>query len=401
MSLASNIGSALIGAGGKAMEVAVTLWNSTVTGPTSLLNSYLNTNPAQAAQAVKNVAASGTSASQDAVSAGIGTAFNLVGKGSTVWNIGMAIGAALVVFYFFAGWLKNAINVRDDITLDNIWKFVIRVMLIEMLLVNIPGLVEEFMTLGYVITNEVAGNVQPLPSASEFASNSGSYKTDYTMSDLKGRDQLADGTYVTYTYKDGNGYTKSVTASDLQKVGLDPANASSYTDYLNNHQADKAADDYGYFCGIQNRLETEKTSAGGWLSAGGVCLVGGLLGALVIIVSTIALVTAVISRLFRVLISIPFAPAAIAGFAGGQEYAGRGMAWIRSFIGFLLEAVVILLAINVSGALFSAGATGNLIQAGNGTAGVLASIMNMVIPVTVTTAVAGGADTLIRKIIGF
>ena len=55
----------------------------------------------------------------------------------------------------------------------------------------------------------------------------------------------------------------------------------------------------------------------------------------------------------------------------------------------------------VCGAMFSWGASGSLIKAGNGTAGVLASIMNMVIPVTVTTAVAGGADTLIRKIIGF
>lgn len=385
MSLASNIGSALIGAGGKAMEVAVTLWNTVCTGQNSLLNSYLSVNPAAGKGAP----------------AGIDTAYKLVSEGGAIWNIGMSIGAALVVFYFFAGWLKNAINVRDDITLENIWKFVIRVMLIEMLLVNIPGLVAEFMTIGYAITDTVAGEVQPLPSASQFAAQAGGYRTDYTWGDLTGRDQTADGVYTTYTYKDAYGYTQAVSAKDLAKAGLSTDTPSSYLEYLNNYQAKKAAEDYGYFCGIQNQLEAAKTSAGGWLSAGGVCLVGGLLGALVIIVSTISLVSAVVSRMFRVLISIPFAPAAIAGFAGGPEYSQRGMAWIRSFVGFLLEAVVILLAINICGAMFSAGASGTLIQAGGGTAGVLASIMNMVIPVTVTTAVAGGADTLIRKIIGF
>ena len=384
MSLASSIGSALIGTGGKAMEVAVALWNSVCTGQGSLLNSYLSVNPA-----------SGNAAD------GIKTAYSLVASGSSIWNIGMAIGAALVVFYFFAGWIKNAINVRDDITLENIWKFVIRVLLIEMLLVNIPGLISEFMTIGYAITNEAAGNVEPLPSASEFAAQSGSFKKDYTWNDLTAMDQAADGSVSSYLYKDANGYTHTVTAKDVSKAGLDSSVPASYLEYLNRHQAEAAANDYGYFCGIQNQLEGAKTTAGGWLSAGGICLIGGLLGALVIIVSTLSLVTAVVSRLFRVLISIPFAPAAIAGFAGGQEYSLRGMAWIRSFIGFLLEAVVILLAINICGAMFSWGASGSLIKAGNGTAGVLASIMNMVIPVTVTTAVAGGADTLIRKIIGF
>lgn len=379
MSLASSIGSALIGTGGKAMEVAVKLWNTVCTGEGSLLNSYLSTNPAAG----------------DA-QYGIHTAYKLVSEGSSIWNIGMAIGGALVVFYFFAGWLKNAINVRDDINLENIWKFIIRVMLIELLLVNIPNLYKEFMTIGYAITNTVAGETKPLPSASEYASKTGGFKTNYTMNDLKLEDKNK-----CYSYKDANGYSHTVTSKDLERVGLDSSDEQSFVEYLNKHQATKSANDYGYFCGIQNQLEGSKTSDGEWLSAGGICLIGGLLGAIVIIVSTISLVTAVISRMFRVLISIPFAPAALAGFAGGQEYSQRGMAWIRSFLGFLLEAIVILLAINICGAMFSSGADASLIKEGNGTAGVLASIMNMVIPVTVTTAVAGGADTLIRKIIGF
>ena len=393
MSLASNIGSALIGTGGKAMEVAVTLWNSVCTGQGSLLNTYLSVNPATAIQETES--AGDTTAVVQNAKNGISTAYKMVSTGSNIWKIGMAIGAALVVFYFFAGWIKNAINVRDDITLENIWKFVIRVMLIELLLVNIPALIEEFMTIGYAITNEIAGEVEPLPSAMEFAGKAASSKKTYTESDITPSD---DG--HTFYYTDDYGNSRSFNEKDLSRVGLSNT-ASDHVTYLNEKKAEAEANDFGYFCGIYEQISGTKTTAGEWLSAGGVCLIGGLLGALVIIVSTITLVTAVISRLFRVLISIPFAPAAIAGFAGGQEYSQRGMSWIRSFIGFLLEAVVILLAINICGAMFSWGASGTLIEAGTGTAGVLASVMNMVIPVTVTTAVATGADTLIRKIIGF
>ena len=129
-------------------------------------------------------------------------------------------------------------------------------------------------------------------------------------------------------------------------------------------------------------------------------LIGGLIGGMVIIVCGVSIVLAVLSRLFKLLLCIPFAPVAFAGFAGGGEFSQSGIAWIRTFIGYALEAVVIALAITISFGLFK---DASLFSTGSKDTGVVAMVLMICeycMPMITASACVKGAEITVRRCLG-
>ena len=66
--------------------------------------------------------------------------------------------------------------------------------------------------------------------------------------------------------------------------------------------------------------ETGESEGSSWFSAGLIALIGGVVGMFTILVSGVELAITVIKRLFKVYMCVPFAPVALAGFAGGRKF---------------------------------------------------------------------------------
>jgi hypothetical protein len=114
----------------------------------------------------------------------------------------------------------------------------------------------------------------------------------------------------------------------------------------------------------------------------------------------VSLVLSVLSRLFKLLLCVPFAPAAFAGFAGGHEFAQTGIAWLRTFIGYALEAVVIALAISISYGMFK---DANIFSAG-AKSGSIVSLLLLIcgycMPMVTACACVKGAEMTVRRCLG-
>ncbi|MCD8154397.1 MAG: type IV secretion system protein [Clostridiales bacterium] len=167
--------------------------------------------------------------------------------------------------------------------------------------------------------------------------------------------------------------------------------ATSITAEVEANEAD------GLFDEMKEELDDDDADGGTWLAYGLVAMFGGVIGGLVIIVCAIQLVLAVMSRLFRMLLCIPFAPVAFAGFAGGREFSQSGIAWLKTYVGYCLEAVVIILAIDISYGLFQdTSAFGSV----DGVVGVVLGICEYCLPMITACACVRGADTVVRRCLG-
>lgn len=150
---------------------------------------------------------------------------------------------------------------------------------------------------------------------------------------------------------------------------------------------------------VRDALEEDEAGGGEWLSYGFLGIIGGLLGMMVIIVCGVSIVLSVLSRLFKMLLCIPFAPVAFAGFAGGHEFAQTGIAWLRTFIGYGLEAVVIILSINISFGMFSDASFFSV--SGKGTnIDMILLICECCMPMVTACACVKGAELTVRRCLG-
>lgn len=155
------------------------------------------------------------------------------------------------------------------------------------------------------------------------------------------------------------------------------------------------------FKDLEESLEDDDDADGGTYLAYGFCgMIGGMVGGVVIIVCGINIVLAVLSRLFKLLLCIPFAPVAFAGFAGGGEFSATGIAWIRTFIGYALEAVVIALALTISFGLFK---DASLFSAGSKDKGIVMMVLTICeycMPMITASACVKGAELTVRRCLG-
>lgn len=239
----------------------------------------------------------------------------------SVYTMALGIAASLTVLFFVLGWLRESIDIRNNFSLENMFRFFVRYALAASLLVNSLALV--------------------------------------------------------------TGITECATAIvGTMNVDIESENID------------------GVFNDLAETMKEEEADGGTWLAVGVCCLIGGIIGGLVIIVCGITLVLSVLSRLFEMLLCIPFAPVAFSGFAGGGEFSQTGIAWIKTFLGYALKAVVIALAIQISFGLFQ---DASLFQTNHEAADVTAVILMICeycMPMVTACACVKGAETIVRRCLG-
>lgn len=240
----------------------------------------------------------------------------------SIYSLAMGVAASLAVLFFVMGWLRESIDIRNNFTLENTFRFFVRFAITVSLIVNSLALVQGIVQCSTAVVS--------------------------TMS------------------------------IQMQETEVD-----------------------GIFEELRDAIKEDDSSDGGtWLAMGFGCMIGGLLGGLVIIVCAVTLVLSVLSRLFKLLLCIPFAPVAFAGFAGGAEFSQSGIAWLRTFIGYALEAVVIALAISISFGLFqdaglfgSSGGEVNMVT-------LILQICEYCMPMITACVCVKGAEMTVRRCLG-
>ena len=157
--------------------------------------------------------------------------------------------------------------------------------------------------------------------------------------------------------------------------------------------------DSDVFDSFKSQLAEDKASGGTVLSSGLVGMVAGFFGAAIIIVCGVQILLTVFSRLFKMYLCIPFAPAAFAGFAGGSSFNQTGIAWLRTFIGYALEAVVIALAIAISYGLTKDAAAFNTTGEAS-VIGIMLTVCGYCVPMLACSSSAKLADNTVRRCLG-
>lgn len=240
----------------------------------------------------------------------------------SIYSLSMGVAASLAVLFFVMGWLKESIDIRNNFTLENMFRFFVRYIITATLIVNSLALVTGIIDCASAVVS--------------------------TMS-----------------------------------VGMQ----------------DKSVD--GIFDNLKESIEKDDDADGTtWIALGFGGMVGGLIGGIVIIVCGISLVLSVLSRLFKVLLCIPFAPVAFAGFAGGAEFSQSGIAWLRTYIGYALEAVVIVLAILISFGLFQDATLFHTESTETNLASLILQICEYCMPMIAACACVKGAEMTVRKCLG-
>lgn len=231
------------------------------------------------------------------------------------YNTFMGIGASLMVLYFVIGWLRESIDIRNNFTLENMFRFFMRLSLTAGLLTNGLSLIKDVMSLSALLAGEVGAELLAAYSAT----------------------------------------------------------------------------------GIFDSL-TEGVSGGGYMAVGFLCMLGGFIGMLVVIVSGITILFSVLSRFYKIFLCIPFAPIALSSFAGGQGLSQSGVSWIKTFLGYCLEVVVIALALVIAFKLFN-GRTFFSTSSG-GWSGAVLAICEICLPLVTAVGCVKGAEEIIRKSLG-
>ncbi len=160
------------------------------------------------------------------------------------------------------------------------------------------------------------------------------------------------------------------------------------------------------FASVKTALEDEGDEDG-WMIVicGLICLLLSLFGAVIIVINGVKLIITVMQRVFKLLIAVPIGPVALAGFAGGNEFKQTGEAWIKTFIGYAFEAVVIAIAIQISMSMFGNISIVSKIPNGNHDAihyitVATLSIVDCVLPMIAANTCASGAENIVRHCMG-
>ena len=242
----------------------------------------------------------------------------------SLFNISMGIAASLSILFFVIGWLNESIDVRNNFTLENMFRFFIRYIITATLIVNSLALVR--------------------------------------------------GTVECSTALVG-----AVNVSSLGTQGGDVENV---------------------FKDLITKMEDDEATGTEWLGTGIISMIAGLFGGIVILVCGIQLILAVLSRLFKMYLCIPFGPVALSSFAGGQTISQTGIAWIRTLLAYALEAVVIAIAIKISFGLFADGSIMANTGGEDGALGAILTIVEYCLPMITACACVKGAEATIRRCLG-
>lgn len=301
MDFISSMGTALLNMAGSLLGFGYSGWSTCV----ELGEKYLSKNPRN----------------------GFGGGWSAVTSPAGVYGIMETLAASLLVLYFVLGWLNESIDIRNNFTLENMFRFFVR-----------------FAIAGTMVT-----------SATSFASG------------------ISDISVAVVTQ-----------CAQVQVQETEPQEV---------------------FASVKTAVEDEGDDGGGTLLACGlICLIGSLFGMVIIIVCGINILITVLSRTFRLLLCIPFAPVAFAGFAGGHEFSQMGIAWLKAFTGYAFEAVVIAVSIylsmNMFGDLSILKALTNDHTLNYYIGYALLTVVNCCIPMIACSACVKGAENVVRRCLG-
>ena len=241
-----------------------------------------------------------------------------------LFNISMGIAASLSILFFVIGWLNESIDVRNNFTLENMFRFFIRYIITATLIVNSLALVRGTVDCSTALVSAV-----------------------------------------------------NVSASSMQGESVE-----------------------NVFEDLKKTMEDDKATGTEWLGTGIISMIAGLFGGIVILVCGVQLILAVLSRLFKMYLCIPFGPVALSSFAGGHTISQTGISWIRTLLAYALEAVVIAIAIRISFGLFADGAVMSGSDTVSGALGAILTIVEHCLPMITACACVKGAEATIRRCLG-
>jgi hypothetical protein len=360
MSIAADLGAGLIGAGGKCLGIGMTFWNQ-ITG--GMLKLYLLDNPASHREA-----------------------FQMVSTGP-LWSAAEVIGMDLAFLYFLWGWIRDSLDIKADFTVENIFREILHFLLLAGLILNLDLIINESLTLSALIANAVSLNAEHITVREpQGLSAIETVEPDFRSEEYR--------TFLLETYGEG---------ADAAEGELRDSYRKAYRQHLERKRQQENLEAYGYFSSIYVSLEKVKdTSKATWLFSGVICLIAGLIGGFLAIRCSVKMILTAADRLFNILLCIPFAPSAFAGFAGGRTFEDRGRHWISVFSAYLLEAPVILLSINLCGVLVREDLFYGLFAGSReqSVTTVLLRCLSMVIPILICTEVVGKARDFLRGILG-
>ena len=244
-----------------------------------------------------------------------------------IYMVMETLAASLLVLYFVLGWLRESVDIRNNFTLENMFRFFVR-----------------FAIAGAMVTSAVS-----------FAAG---------ISDIS--------------------VAVVAQCAQVQVQDGDPGDV---------------------FAAVRVAIEDDEDDGGGTLMVCGlVCLLASLVGMAVILICGVNIIITVMSRVFRLLLCIPFAPVAFSGFAGGQEFSQMGIAWLKAFTGYAFEAVVIAVALSLTLSMFGDMSIMDGLAHDTTTAYyvgyALLMVVNCCLPMTACCACVKGAETVVRKCLG-
>ncbi len=154
------------------------------------------------------------------------------------------------------------------------------------------------------------------------------------------------------------------------------------------------------FDDLIQKMEDDDANGTQWLGTGIISMIAGLFGGIVILVCGVQLILAVLSRLFKMYLCIPFGPVALSSFAGGHTISQTGISWIRTLLAYALEAVVIAIAIRISFGLFADGGSMVSSEGASGALGAILTIVEYCLPMITACACVKGAEATVRRCLG-
>lgn len=253
---------------------------------------------------------------------GSGNAWGIV-TGS-LFSISMGIAASLSILFFVIGWLNESIDVRNNFSLENMFRFFVRYVITASLVVNCLAVVN-----GVVDTSTALVSIV-------------------------------------------NVSTGSMSSGSVENVFED----------------------------LKDTMEKDDADGTEWLGTGLISMIAGLFGGIVILVCGVQLILAVLSRLFKLYLCIPFGPVALSSFAGGHTLSQTGISWLRTLFAYSLEAVVIALAIRISFGLFADGGVMTASENLSGALGAILTIVEYCLPMITACACVKGAEATVRRCLG-
>ena len=152
------------------------------------------------------------------------------------------------------------------------------------------------------------------------------------------------------------------------------------------------------FSGIRDSMD----EIGAWEAAGLALaiLLFSLVLTICIAVSAFQIILYVVKRFFKVYVALPFGAPCLASVAGGERMWQPAISWMKTFLVYNLEAVVIALAVGLSFTAFGNIGTTFADPGGGPAITCLVKMVGIAMPFLSCSAITTGAEEIIRRFIG-